>query len=668
MMVLFGVQTGQRSRPLLPCAMSTARPAPTSTAGNGFTFRAPWLGLLVIAVAALLAYHNSFGVPFVFDDELAIVSNPSLHHLWTACWPPAELGGLPISGRPVVNFSLGLSYAISGNAVWSYHVFNLLIHIAAGAVFFGVVRRTLLQPVLLARFGAHAFELALLVSLLWTLHPLQTESVTYVSQRAEALLGLFYLLTLWFFIRATEPEAPAKWAAGAFVACLLGMATKEVMISAPVFAALYDRAFVAGSWRMVWQRHRRLLGLLASTWILLALVVLHEGGARGASAGFGLGVSPWTYLLTQCEAIILYLKLSFWPDPLVLDYGIGLVHGVGEVWWQGLVLVALLAGTIWSLMRRPALGCLGAWFFLILAPSSSVLPLVGQTMAEHRMYLPLAAVVVLAGVSVYQFLGRKALVLMTVAVVVLGVMTERRNRDYASTISICEDTVTKRPDNARAMALLADYCRRAGRLEEARKWLERSLEVQPGVPPVLNNLGNVWQELGEPAKAAGYFQAALKLRPADANTRGNLGNALILSGQVAEGLAEMAEAVRMAPGAWELRFNLASALAQNGRLAEAAANFEQLLKARPNDAEVHTRYGDVLLGLDRKADAFFQLQEAVRVQPDQAEGHNRLGTALGRAGRLREALEQFEEALRLDPTHVSAGQNADRARRMLGKQ
>jgi tetratricopeptide (TPR) repeat protein len=646
--------------------MASARAAPASANLKLPFYRTPLVGALVIAAAALLAYHNSFNVPFVFDDEMAIVANPSLHHLWTACFPPPDLTGLPISGRPVVNFSFGLSYAISGNAVWSYHVFNLLVHVASGLVLFGIVRRTLLQPGLAPRFGAHAFELALLTAALWTLHPLQTESVTYISQRAEALLGLFYLLTLWCFIRAVEPGAPPKWARGAFVACILGMATKEVMVSAPIFVMLYDRAFVAGSWREVWARHRKIHLALASAWLLLAWFVVQEGGARGVSAGFGLGVSWWTYLLKQCDAIVVYLQLSFWPHPLVLDYGTALVRSVADVWWQAAIVVALFVGTLWALVRKPALGCLGAWFFMILAPSSSVIPLVGQTVAEHRMYLPLAAVMVLTVMSSYLLLGRKAMVVLAVAAGLLVAVTVARNEDYASTISIYEDTVAKCPGNARAMALLADYYRRAGRLEDARQWLERSLELEPGVRPVLNNLGDVWQELGQPEKAVGCFQQVLALKPGDAATMNNLGNALILSGRVPEGIAQLEAALRLNPAAAATRANLANALARSGRMAEAAACFELLLQTHPEDVEAHNNYSNVLLALGRGAEAIAQLQTAVRLQPDNADLHNRLGIALGRAGDLRAALEQFQAALRLNPAHASARQNAALAQRRLG--
>jgi Flp pilus assembly protein TadD len=423
---------------------------------------------------------------------------------------------------------------------------------------------------------------------------------------------------------------------------------------------------VAGSWREVWARHRKIHLALASAWLLLAWFVVQEGGARGVSAGFGLGVSWWTYLLKQCDAIVVYLQLSFWPHPLVLDYGTALVRSVADVWWQATLLVALFVGTLWALVRKPALGCLGAWFFMILAPSSSVIPLVGQTVAEHRMYLPLAAVMVLTVMSSYLLLGRKAMVVLTAAAGLLVAVTVARNEDYASPISLYEDTVAKCPGNARAMALLADYYRRAGRLEDARKWLERSLELEPGVRPVLNNLGDVWQELGHPDKAVVCFQQVLALKPGDAATLNNLGNALILSGRVPEGIAQLEAALRLNPAAAATRANLANALARSGRMAEAAACFEMLLQTHPEDVEAHNNYSNVLLALGRGAEAIAQLETAVRLQPDNADLHNRLGIALGRAGDLRAALEQFQAALRLNPAHASARQNAALALRRLG--
>jgi tetratricopeptide (TPR) repeat protein len=403
---------------------------------------------------------------------------------------------------------------------------------------------------------------------------------------------------------------------------------------------------------------------LAGTWLVLFALLLSNFD-RGGSAGFGMQTTPFAYLQTQVYAIGHYLRLTVWPAPLILDYGSALVGGWKEILGPALLLVPLGVASLWAGWRGRPAGFCGVFFFAVLAPSSSVVPLL-QKMAEHRMYLPLAAVLVVAVTVLYSRFGRKALAILAVVAVAFGAATVRRNQDYATNIRIYEDTVAKRPGNARAIALLADYYQRAGRLDDARLQLERSLQVEPGVPEVLNNLGNVWQNLGQPAKAVPCFEQALVARPRDAKLLNNLGNALILSGRVPEGIARLEAALQVSPGSTQTRLNLANMLAQSGRMTEAADQFEILIKARPADAEVRNNYSDVLQALGRKPEALAQLEEAVRLQPDSADQHNRLGTALGRAGRLREALQQFEEALRLNPAHESARQNAALARKRLG--
>ena len=260
----------------------------------------------------------------------------------------------------------------------------------AGLTLLGLVRRTLQRPVLQERFGASALPLALAVAVLWTVHPLQTESVTYITQRYESLMGLFYLLTLYCFVRSVESAAPARWQVLSIGAGLLGVLSKEMIVTAPVMVLLYDRTFVAGSFLEAWRRRWRYYLGLASLWVLLVPLL---AGVHQRSAGFELGVTWWRYALTSCRSVALYLKLAVWPHPLVLDYGPDIVQHAGEVLPYLLVLAVLVAGTLVALWRRPVLGFAGAWVFVILAPTSSVVPLAGQPTAEHRMYLPLAAMI-----------------------------------------------------------------------------------------------------------------------------------------------------------------------------------------------------------------------------------------------------------------------------------
>jgi protein O-mannosyl-transferase len=157
------------------------------------------LAALAITVAALLAYSRSFTVPFLYDDTPTIVQNPSIRHLATAFVAP---NNTTAGGRPILNLALALDYWTSGTSVWGYHAANLAVHVAAALLLLGIVRRTLV-PIA----GASALAIAFATALLWVVHPLQTESVTYIVQRAESLMGLFYLLTLYAFIRSADPRS-----------------------------------------------------------------------------------------------------------------------------------------------------------------------------------------------------------------------------------------------------------------------------------------------------------------------------------------------------------------------------------------------------------------------------------------------------------------------------
>lgn len=627
-------------------------------------FRSSALAAAVLITAGTLAYLNSFNGPFVFDDEPSIPGNASIRSFATAWWPPAD-GGLTVSGRPVLNLTLALNHAVSGEQVWSYHALNLLIHLAGGLTLFGLVRRTLRQPVLAGRFAGDAQPIALTAAALWLLHPLQTAAVTYVIQRAESLCALFYLLTLYGFVRSVEPGAPCRWRALTFTACLLGMGTKEVMATAPLLVWLYDRTFIAGGFAAAWRARRGLYLALAATWLaLLALVLATEG--RGDTAGFGTAVTPAAYALTQVKAIAHYLRLAVWPAPLVFDYGHGVVTAWTEVLVPALLLIPLAAASLWYGGRRHAAGFCGLGFFLILAPSSSFVPVATQTIAEHRMYLPLAALTTLAAAGLWRWQGRRGLAVLAIVAVAFGAQTAHRNEAYATNIGLYEDTLAKVPGNARARALLAEYYVRAGRLGDAGRELERALADEPAVPEVLNNLGLVCQRQGDHARAVECFQQALALRPSDSEFANNLGNALVRAGRMKEGIGQLEAAVRLTPESVDSRFNLASALAQAGRTEEAMALLSALLSRHPDDAGSHNLYGNLLLTAGHRPEAIEHLAAAVRLAPANADYHNQLGIALGRAGRLREALVEFEAALKLDPAHPSAAKNAALARQRLG--
>jgi tetratricopeptide (TPR) repeat protein len=309
---------------------------------------------------------------------------------------------------------------------------------------------------------------------------------------------------------------------------------------------LYDRTFVAGSFRDAWRSRRRYYLCLASTWILLGSLVVSMGGNRGKAAGFDTITTPWFYALTQCKALVRYLSLAFWPHPLVFDYGSAVVTSAGDVAAQAGLLLALLAATVLALRFWPALGFLGAWFFLILAPSSSFLPLASQTMAEHRMYLPLAAVIALA-LWVWGRVARASNFLVVVAVVAvgLGFMTHRRNDVYRSQVSLWGDTARKCPDNARAQFNLGMAYDDAGRHPEARDQFLKVVSLDPFNSDAHFKLANELAMEGRMGEAIAHFQEAVFLKPESPEIHRNYGNALEAVGRGKEAAAQFAEAGRL---------------------------------------------------------------------------------------------------------------------------
>ena len=319
--------------------------APTSPEASR---RTSWLvgGLLV--AASVVAYYNSLSVPFFFDDHPAIERNETIRQLWpmwSALNPPES--GAGVAGRPIINLSLALNYAFGGLDPRGYHAVNIVIHALGGLALWGLLRRTLRrrQPL------AAAEGIAAMAALLWVVHPLQTESVVCVVQRSESLSGLLYLCTFYCFARSTEANAARRWAVLATLACLTGMAAKETMATAPLLL-LYDRTFAAGTFREAWQRRGKLYLALAATWVPVVWLMLHTR-QRAGTVGFSLGMSSYDYLLTQSHALTTYLKLSFWPHPLVVDYGLPVFTNLVAVWPNALLIVTLLASTVVALRRAP---------------------------------------------------------------------------------------------------------------------------------------------------------------------------------------------------------------------------------------------------------------------------------------------------------------------------
>jgi tetratricopeptide (TPR) repeat protein len=559
--------------------------------------------------------------PFVFDDQVSILDNPQIDDLTSlsVLLPEREL---PVAGRPVANVTLAVNYALGGFDVTSYHVFNIAVHILCALLLFGCVRRALDLPWRPAWLAGASLHVAFAVALLWLLHPLNSEVVNYLTQRTESLMALFYLLTLYASLHALRARGPAKWTILAVVSCALGMGSKEAMATAPIIVVLFDRVFAFESFGAAWRARRWLYLGLAGTWLVLAAILSTD--PRPFSAGFSTDVDSWTYLLNQPALITRYLALVLWPRSLVANYGWAVTPSIGDVAPHAIVVLALLALTIAALRWRPRLGFLGAWFFVTLAPASSVIPVATEVGAERRMYLPTAALIVLAVVGamwLWHRFGPKTTFAWVAAALVLGVLstglaaaTLARNREYRSGLVLAEVTLQRYPSSS-AHHVLAEYLLEAGRRDEAIVHLRAAL---PGAPRAHYTLGVELFKEGKTAEAILEFHAFVRRQPR---------------------LAHVLEA----------RGYLGKAFAAQQDWAAAIGEFREILTLSPDNALADYALADMLSATERFDDAIPHYRKYLRDQPRDVAALNHLGLALGSAGQLDEALQVFRQADAVEP-------------------
>jgi len=624
-----------------------------------------WRRILPVlpVLAGAIAYANGLSGPFVFDDIGSIVENAHLHSLW----PLSEALSAPpqatVAGRPLVSLSLALNYALGGLDVRGYHLTNLAIHLLCGLALFGVVHRTLGISTLTSRYGRRAPWLASACALLWLVHPLCTEVVDYTVQRTESIMALCYLVTLYAAVRAAAAARPGGWSVVAVAACAAGMASKEVMVTAPVAVVLFDLAYQPGSIGRNLRRRWGLYAGLASTWAILAVIMAM--GPRAKTVGVTLGISALDYAANQGVLVVEYLKAAVWPHPLVIDYGYArpLPEGVATPFVLAVAALVIVAALLF--WRRPTVGYPALWVFLVLAPTSSFVPIVSEVGAERRMYLPLAGLVVLLvvlGDAALDRAGRDAsrgrrLRLRVAGAVAVGLIavlftwaTQVRNRDYRTAETLWRTGVAARPENPRAHNNLGRAVHLAGRAEEAIAHYERALVLDGSYGQAHFNLGVALADLGRPEEAQERYRRALALNPELARAHHNLGAELANRGRMEEAVDHFREAVRLDPESPSSRQHLGRALRFVGATAEAVAELREAIRLAPDQVEA---LGDLAwIRATAVEPEFRDGSEAVRLAERalgltgdrRAVALDTLAAALAEVGRFGEAVRVAEEA------------------------
>jgi tetratricopeptide (TPR) repeat protein len=649
-----------------------------------------WLAAIGLAIAIGIVFGRAVHSPFIFDDVGSIEKNSSIRSLWPLISTTGRPGPLnpvpelPTSGRPLVNLTFAMNYYFGGLDPFGYHAVNMVFHFLTALLVWAIVRRTLRLPYFEGRFETAAGWLAMGVALLWALHPLQTEAVVYVTQRTELMMTFFYLATIYCSLRYWSQFARALkadegldesvknsiyrrrtiWLVLAVVACAAGMASKEVMVSAPLMVLLFDRTFIAGSLKKAVHRSWPLYAGLAGTWFLLLL--FNIGTPRGDSAGFSLGVSAYEWWLTQAKVLLMYLKLVVWPSPLLLHYDFPYFTTLAEAWLYVVPVLMLAAAVCVLCWRNHTLGFLGVFVFAVLSPTLLV-PIVTEMAAERRMYLPLLTLVVPFVVGTYE-LGRwvqrgwsgfsyarsAALAVSFVLAFAFGVASAKHLVAYDDEMQLWREVLQEEPNNFIAHNNLGRLLLNAGRLPEVITELQLSLAQKPDYYFAYNNLGVALYRLGRYPEAIEALEDALRLNPDFTDALQNMANTLRQVGRLPEARAKLEHALRLRPDDAEAQNNMGVLLASIDQVPQAIEHFRLAVYYDPNYAPAHINLGKILSTSGEDQEAIRELEQALRLQPNRADLHNELGTILGKNKQNEAAIEHFRIAIELDPKFAQA--------------
>ena len=619
-------------------------------------------GLAAVVALVIAAYAGSFGVPFIFDDFSIINNNRFMRSLW----PPMAAMEAPwrstAAGRPLVAYSFAINYAISGLEVWSYHVFNLLVHLVNVLLVYGIARRVQGQAVFAERtagqFGHRIW--ALLLACLWAVHPLNSETVVYIAQRTELMMAAFFLAAFVTLPRAGREGAGPIYTLVTVTAGLLAVLCKETAAVLPLLLLLFDRAFIGGSFAVAWRERK---GVYLGGLVLIAVAgVIASGGHRGGLVTDNPSIT-WRYLLTQGGVILHYLRLSVVPYPLAITYEWPLVEGLRDGWpAAGAVGVGLLL-TCWALVRRPMLGFLGASFYLLLAPTSSVIPIMSEVAGERRMYLPLLAVLVLAAWGIAVIVGRIAAACSTsrqhagagavgfaLAAVLAGVaVTAVRVQDFRSTESIWRQTLRAQPGSLYARSNLAMERIRQGDLDEAEQLLLEVKRIEPLSPKLNAQLGLVAFRRGDFAAAADYYLAQANSLGGKPKDYAFAGYSMMRLGKNDAGQRALGEALRLDPDNPEALNFVGSLLSAGGRYKEAVTYTQRVIDMFPEKPQVWANQAHHLFKMGDIDAARASYREAVRLDDTSRSVVKNFANFEATLKNYPAAIDLYHHLLRLDP-------------------
>ncbi len=646
------------------------------------------LHILFIAVLGFLIYSNVYNNEFTFDDIPIIVENPAVR----------DIKNIPLlwekfNTRFLTGISFALNYATGGLRVAGYHIVNILIHVINAFLVYVFVRTLLRAPYFRnIPISIQGGRVAFFSALIFLSHPLQTQAVTYITQRATSLAVLFYLVTLICYLKARLNQKPLLMGL-AFAAALAGSFSKEMTATIPLMLLTIEFFFfgkgkpgIAG------------LAFFTIPVIIFSALLLGRHDHSLLSLGRQLTTTPFDpkYLFTQITVLSTYLRLLVFPANQNLDYDYPLAAGFFEprVLFSLFVLTALVGIAVSQFKKNRLISFCVAWFFLTTSVEFMACSIVQRDMIfEHYLYLPMIGFSIFISSALFLWLEKpkRVTVLMAVLILIFSILTYQRNSIWRNNMTLWQDVLAKSPHKARPYNNLGIAYAKKGDYDTAAIYYQKALELDPSMALVYVNLGVDYGKKGDYDKEIEYNQKALILDPTLVQAYSNVGlayaqkglydeaftytqkaieldplyapalsNLGLIYGQInhyeaALGLFE--KAVNLNPNIAEIYGNLGLIHLKMGHVDKAIEAYQKAIVLNPSDVQVHNNLAILYDELQNPTKAIEYNQKAIAVNPQNAIAYNNLGLIYAKLGKVDEAIAHYQKSITIDPKNVEAYSN-----------
>lgn len=593
--------------------------------------------ILSLAFLIGLIYSNSLYAPFHFDDYRNIEINTNIF-MRDLSWSSIQntFYGMNNIGtrilRPFAYLSFGLNYYLGGLNPFGYHVVNVTIHFLTAFFLYLFVRETMQLPALKKRYGCSAYSVALLTAVLWASHPIHTQAVTYVVQRMASMSAMFYITSLFFFIKGRLSSAKGKWVyfAGSALSAVLAFGTKENAAVLPLTILLYDFLFLQD--KLSAQKKRKIfLAALVTVTIPLLLAVLFQGPnvfhdiAVEIQKGYPeRDFTPYQRVLTEFRVVIYYVTLLLYPsqDRLSLNHDYAISHSFLDppmtLLAAGSIFV-LIAGSIVFARKSPLISFCIIWYFLNMLIESSIFNL--ELVFEHRLYLPSMSLFLLFSIGITSLLdkakltGKKTVLasLLCLFILLQGNGTYVRNFVWQSEYALWNDCCIKAPANARALENLGCTCYFMGLYDRAEELLLASLRIKDS-DNALNTLGSVYAEKHQHKKALDIYQRVERKLPKSPTVIANQGIVYYYMGQLDKAEAAFIKSLKVFPTA-DAQHNLGLVYLARNQFTDALSCFKKVIESQPSYVKADYHMGIVYTHLRMYQAALLSFNKVLNVRP-----------------------------------------------------